>query len=245
MAATGIQIVSNQAGGRRFVIPDIHGFARTFRTLVKEQLKLRTDDQLFLLGDYINKGRDSSGVLDFIMDLQAKQFQVFPIRGNHEDNLLNTWNEYVRVRQNGVQVDFASQIDALELLTPRGELEPKYARFIADLPYYYELDRFYLVHGGFNFSRTTPFSDTYSMVRIRNFETNPTEKTIVHGHQVTPLTQIRQKIANRNSIIPLDNGLYHGATFRGVLAHAFGKDTGQLCCLNLDTFELILQKNVG
>ena len=45
------------------------------------------NDQLFLLGDYIDRGQDSKGVIDYIIELQ-KEFQVFPIRGNHEENIL-------------------------------------------------------------------------------------------------------------------------------------------------------------
>ncbi len=245
MAATGIQVLTNPTGGRRLVISDIHGFSRTFRTLVTEKIGLTSRDQLFLLGDYINKGKDSSGVLDFIMELQEGHFQVFPILGNHEENLLNAWAEYVRIRKADIEIDFASQIDALDLLNPKGELAPNYAQFLKTLPYYYELDRFYLVHAGFNFNRNKPLEDTRSMVRIRNFTQNPTGKTIVHGHQVTPLALIRQKISERSLVIPLDNGCYHGATFRGMVANAFGKDTGNLCGLDLDTFELFVQKNVG
>ncbi len=47
--------------GQRWVISDIHGYAQTFQTLVREKIKLTRNDQLFLLGDYIDRGPDSVG----------------------------------------------------------------------------------------------------------------------------------------------------------------------------------------
>ena len=55
---------------RRFVATDLHGCLRTFRYLVEEELRLRPTDYLYLLGDYVNKGPDSGGVLDYLMQLQ-------------------------------------------------------------------------------------------------------------------------------------------------------------------------------
>jgi serine/threonine protein phosphatase 1 len=75
---------------RRFAATDLHGCLRTFRYLVEEELRLRTADHLYLLGDYVNKGPDSAGVLDYLMQLQAAGYQVHCLRGNHEHELLVT-----------------------------------------------------------------------------------------------------------------------------------------------------------
>jgi serine/threonine protein phosphatase 1 len=74
--------------GRRFAATDIHGCLKTFRHLVEIELCLRTTDTLYLLGDYVNKGPNSAGVLDYIVQLQAAGFQVHCLRGNHEQELL-------------------------------------------------------------------------------------------------------------------------------------------------------------
>ncbi len=44
--------------GNEYVIPDIHGCLLTFKALLKN-IKLKKDDRLFLLGDYIDRGPDS------------------------------------------------------------------------------------------------------------------------------------------------------------------------------------------
>ena len=62
----------------RYVISDIHGCARTVRRLV-ENLKLTLDDQLYFLGDYIDRGPNSSGVIDFMIELQESDLNCFLI----------------------------------------------------------------------------------------------------------------------------------------------------------------------
>ncbi len=54
--------------GRRFVIGDIHGCFRTFKYLVEEDLHLKSNDTLFLLGDTIDRGTGSKAVIDYIRE---------------------------------------------------------------------------------------------------------------------------------------------------------------------------------
>jgi serine/threonine protein phosphatase 1 len=61
---------------RRFAIGDIHGCSRTFRKLIKK-LNLSPDDEVYILGDMINRGKDSSGVLDYIIKLKKKVIKSF------------------------------------------------------------------------------------------------------------------------------------------------------------------------
>ncbi|MRR37497.1 serine/threonine protein phosphatase, partial [bacterium] len=67
---------------RRFVIPDIHGCALTLDRLLREVIHLKRRDELYLLGDYIDRGPRSREVLDILMGLAMKGYRVFPVRGN-------------------------------------------------------------------------------------------------------------------------------------------------------------------
>ncbi|MDJ1504173.1 metallophosphoesterase [Xanthocytophaga agilis] len=237
--------IPNPISGRRFVVPDIHGFAHTFRTLVEEQLQLRQADQLFLLGDYIDRGPDSVGVIDFILQLQEEGYQVFPLKGNHEENFLDN---YIHYHQGVYQKFFLQSIQSeklYKLLDKDMHLLPEYSAFFDCLTNYFELDRFYLVHAGFRFSSIQPFEDFDAMLTIRRFQHNPTQKTIVHGHDVTDLDIIRHRIEQRNNIIPLDNGCYYGPVLDQLKTISPLQNVGKLLALNLDTFELYEQKNVG
>ena len=72
----------------RYAIADIHGGAKTLHALLG-RLDLRCGKgRLYLLGDLIDRGPDSRGVLDTIITLRGAGFAVRPIRGNHEDMLL-------------------------------------------------------------------------------------------------------------------------------------------------------------
>ncbi len=77
----------------RFAITDIHGCALTLKALVEEKLKLKKEDELYLLGDLVNKGPDSKGVLDYIRHLQKEQYQVTCLRGNHDQMLLDAYHK--------------------------------------------------------------------------------------------------------------------------------------------------------
>ena len=72
-----------------------------------EGIKLQKEDTLYLLGDYINKGPDSKGVIDFIFSLREEHFNVFCLRGNHEqyliDGLSYTWEEIAFRNRGGTE----------------------------------------------------------------------------------------------------------------------------------------------
>ena len=69
----------------RFAISDIHGCAKTFEALL-DRIALSTQGELYLLGDYLDRGPDSKGVLDLIFRLQREGYAVHCLRGNHEQD---------------------------------------------------------------------------------------------------------------------------------------------------------------
>lgn len=68
--------------GRTIAFGDIHGCSKALRTLI-ETIDPTTDDTLVFLGDYIDRGSDSRGVIDQLIDLQQR-CTVVPLLGNHE-----------------------------------------------------------------------------------------------------------------------------------------------------------------
>lgn len=69
--------------GRLIAIGDVHGCARELGELL-ERLALTPADRLVLLGDLVNRGPDSAGVLDL-----AREHATVSLLGNHELRLLN------------------------------------------------------------------------------------------------------------------------------------------------------------
>ena len=225
----GIEI--EKGSGRRLVIPDIHGCFKTFKAMIN-QIKLTSEDQLFLLGDYIDRGPNSSGVLNFILALIADGYHIYPLRGNHEQMLLNMSQLHEK------ELIEHCEFYRIEDLISSGSVKIEYLEFLNDLPYYYILDKFILVHAGLNLEIPDPMKDLESMLWIRNFPVNKKKlkgRKIIHGHNPTAIYTIKQQIKKRGVVIPLDNGCV-------LRNHIIGM--GNLLCLDLDSWELTILKNV-
>jgi len=223
--------IESNTQGRVLVIADIHGHNKTLKALLKK-VQLTKQDYLFLLGDYIDRGDDDVSVIQTIMDLVNDDYLVFPLKGNHEEKI---------IQRHSLVSDLTTPVieNPEEITDEVGRIHHQFVRFFSSLPYYYEMDDFYLVHAGFDFSKIAPFKDYDSMLWIREIA-NPTPKTIVRGHVITELEAIRTQVIARHSIINLDNGIYLGQTVGNI-----PRDIGNLCCLDLKSFELITQENIG
>lgn len=67
---------------RTIAIGDIHGCSQALAVLL-DAIAPTADDTLVLLGDYVDRGPDSHGVLEEIIGLQSR-CRVVPLVGNHE-----------------------------------------------------------------------------------------------------------------------------------------------------------------
>jgi len=72
---------------RLLAIGDIHGCSRALDALLLA-VKLEPSDQLVTVGDYVDRGPDSRGVLDRIIDLHGSG-RLVALRGNHELMMLH------------------------------------------------------------------------------------------------------------------------------------------------------------
>jgi len=57
---------------RVFIIGDIHGCCKTCKKLILEKINIQKSDKIYCLGDYVDRGPDSKGVIDFILQLRKK-----------------------------------------------------------------------------------------------------------------------------------------------------------------------------
>jgi serine/threonine protein phosphatase 1 len=72
------------------VIPDIHGRLDRLKNLSGTLCLLGYDERPWVfLGDYIDRGPDSVGVLDYLMALRKEHFNWIFLRGNHEQMMLD------------------------------------------------------------------------------------------------------------------------------------------------------------
>jgi hypothetical protein len=71
---------------RTIAIGDIHGCSAALDALL-DTIRPRPKDTIVTLGDYINRGPDSRGVLDRLIEL-SHQCRLIPLLGNHDQMLL-------------------------------------------------------------------------------------------------------------------------------------------------------------
>lgn len=98
---------------RTFVIGDIHGERVLLDALLASMPFIAPDDSLVFLGDYIDRGPDSRGVVETLRRLPEKTVgKVVFLRGNHEDALLGEITEkngaFLMPPGNGVAATFHS-----------------------------------------------------------------------------------------------------------------------------------------
>ncbi len=73
---------------RTIAIGDIHGCSIALASLVR-LIDPRPDDVIVTLGDYIDRGIDSKGVIDQLIELQ-RRCRLIPNLGNHEQMMIVT-----------------------------------------------------------------------------------------------------------------------------------------------------------
>ncbi len=183
---------------RRIAISDIHGCRKTWLALL-DQLALSQADHLYLLGDYVDRGQDSKGVIDHIWALQAAGYAVTCLRGNHEDLVLTA-------QDSTAGLDRWLLTDARRTMQSFGvsritSIPEKYLDFMRNLPYWVEIDGYILVHAGLDFELQDPLSRPDQMLWIRHWHDQIRYdwldgRTIIHGH--TPVKRHDMEIMLRH-----------------------------------------------
>ncbi|MCX6320509.1 MAG: metallophosphoesterase family protein [Bacteroidia bacterium] len=192
---------------RLFAIGDIHGCFDSFRELVEDKIEINNGDKLVLLGDYIDRGKQSKEVIDYIIELQQKGFDIIPLIGNHESMLLNAiGNEEhfsLWIQNGGSKTMESFKINSLK------DLPKFYIDFFKALPFYYSYKNFLFVHAGFNDEIINPFEDKYHMIwtcRGKYSNSILRDKTIIHGHSPISESSCRGRIQNNYQVINIDTG---------------------------------------
>lgn len=215
----------------RYVISDIHGCYNTLKILLNK-IKFSKSDELYFLGDYIDRGPNSKKVIDFIMELEDDNYNIVCLMGNHEHMLLEevknqVWPPGIPETLKSFGVDHNNQIPS------------KYINWLEKLPFYHEVDNFLLVHAGLSFNSKDPLIDKYDMLWVRDWYKHIDwnwlgNRIIIHGHTPIGSSEIIEMCDQLTNlqILNIDNGCVYN---ENGLKH--------LCCFNLDSKELIFELN--
>jgi len=170
-----------------YVIGDIHGCSKQLKEMWKKIKFNKATDKVIFLGDYIDRGPDSYGVIKFIQRKQ-RQFgrkRIVALRGNHEQMAIDALKYPKEIHlfygnggcatvrsyeQNGAQL-----IDDL--------------KWFESLPIMHEEEYFIAVHAGLNPQFDISNQQEMDMLWIREeFHKAPEgtfNKPVLFGHSIT------------------------------------------------------------
>ena len=168
---------------RTIAIGDIHGCSAALDAIL-EAIRPRPDDTIITLGDYIDRGPDSRGVIDRLIDL-AHRCHLVPLLGNHDQMLLD-----VRSGKNPIEwlleIGGTTTLDSYGPGRDIGFIPSAHFEFLKGCLDYFETDTHIFVHG--NYYPDLPMDEQpVSMLRwesLRDTTPGPHEsgKTVIAGH---------------------------------------------------------------
>ena len=142
---------------RLIAIGDIHGCYNELVALIN-QIDPTQDDTLIFLGDYIDRGPNSAGVISLLMGYQKKYSHWKFLLGNHEDLMLDAIGEqklygdyYLWWNQGGKETckSYQPLISDYELILVKDDIiSREHKDWIKVLDMYYETDEYFFVHAG-------------------------------------------------------------------------------------------------
>ena len=213
-----------------YAIGDIHG---CLKQLISLQEKIfshssfkKDNDLLLYLGDYIDRGPNSKGVINQVIKLQKENIKSIFLMGNHEqfmiDFLFNKINNLSNWLMNGADQTFKSydieianfindgfegtKIDKLRNVF-LNQLTEEHIHFLKNLKLSYTLGKYLFVHAGVNPEKSILEQNKEDFLWSRSdkfFDKNfKFDKIIVHGH--TP----EKEVVNFPYRINIDTGCFY------------------------------------
>jgi len=228
--------VTVPAGERFYVIGDVHGrtdLLRQLHAMIADDAASRgwARNQLIYLGDYIDRGPDSRGVMALAMSNDPPGFGKLHLRGNHEAMLLDflenpySGSAWLNIGGDAVLREYGiaapSEFSQPEQLAHAAKLLaeamlPSELAFLQNLKPCHRAGGYFFTHAGVRPGVQLDMQQEQDLVWIRRpflNHNNDFGAIVVHGHTVCNEVEIK---TNR---IGIDTG-----------AHA----TGRLTCLILE-----------
>lgn len=223
---------------RNFIVGDIHGRLDKLNNLLKEINFNKDADVIYFLGDYIDRGDNSKGVLDKIIEL-CNHGCAKCILGNHDYNLIQATNHKRKTLSNLLFDQYVKYegSETWNSYNQNNEELYKHVSFLSELPLRRIVTNkygtiFHLVHAGFNPNKSINHQSLDDLIWDRtlaemtyyqksvNIQGIPNDSYIVMGHSYFSETPI----LFQNKIL-LDTGC--------------GYKNGLLTAFDIDTMEWI------
>jgi serine/threonine protein phosphatase 1 len=193
--------------GRCIAIGDIHGCSVALAALLAA-IEPRPDDTIITLGDYIDRGIDSKGVLEQLIDLE-NQCHLVPLLGNHEEMLLGA-------REGRSDLQFFLACGGIATLQSYGsserldEIPREHFAFLERCQLFHIEQRHFFVHANYRPERMLAEQDRHTLLwlSLRDYVPGPhsSGRTAIVGH--TP--QLGGEILDLGYLKCLDTGCAYG-----------------------------------
>ena len=193
---------------RIYAIGDIHGCLDLLETLLDQiaALDLTRPDvdkkALVFLGDYVDRGEQSRGVIEHLINKCPPDFETVFLKGNHEEMLLKALEDTSAAdfwlqnggRQTLASYDMYEALDNLalsskELLKDFGNKLPQSHReFFESLQLTFESGGYFFAHAGVHPDKPLHQQEEHHLLWIRDrflFSEEDFGKVIIHGHTPT------------------------------------------------------------
>ena len=172
---------------RTVAIGDIHGNIDKLKELFKK-LSTKKFDTIVFLGDYIDRGKNSIDVIDWLIELSLIWNCVF-LKGNHEQLFLNALKSLSEEDIDQCVINGGEETLKNYLLLKKNNFEKfkKHIKFFKSLKNYYLTEKFLFVHAGINPFKDWDSQDEEDFLWIRNdFIDSPVNipQTVIFGHTI-------------------------------------------------------------
>ncbi|MBJ6363052.1 metallophosphoesterase family protein [Paenibacillus sp. GCM10012307] len=220
---------------RKLMISDIHGCLEQLNKLLEVAEYYPGEDQLILLGDYVDRGPRSRETVDRVMEL-VHDHGAIALKGNHDERLVEfIWNGGLEDKSKffqyggmetlrsyvpfGVGPDTECLVDDARMIIQRNYKE--HLEFLQSLPLYYEDEKHICVHAGLNPQfrdwKEQPPRDFMYMKGEFHRSPNKTGKTVVFGHTRAAELHDSPDIWFSDGKIGIDGGCAYGMQLNGLV----------------------------
>lgn len=192
--------------GRLIALGDIHGCLRPLETLLST-INPSRDDTLVFLGDYVDRGPDSRGVLDRLIPLPDQCQAVF-LLGNHDEMMLKSrLDPHLLARW--LEMGGAAALESYHVTHPM-ELPADHVAFLERCQSLFEIDTYFFVHALYEpalpLSRQPERALRWDSFRDHRVGPHDSEKTAIVGHT----SQKSGEILDVGYLVCIDTYCYGG-----------------------------------
>lgn len=131
---------------RLIAIGDIHGCLEPLEKLISE-IGLATEDTVVTLGDYVDRGPDSKGVIDLLIGLEDK-CNLVALQGNHEEMMLDVVKEK-KPHFRWLQYGGVETLDSYGFVGDLDIIPERHHQFFDSMVDYHETDEFMFLHANY------------------------------------------------------------------------------------------------